>query len=77
MVIKLIILLLHTICYFKIPNKRELPQTVFSHSADIDFQDFTYVFIKCTAKPCSFLVIGSTLAWDNHSRLRKNLLERI
>ena len=32
---------------------------------------------KCTAKPYSFLVIDATLASDNSSRFRKNLLERI
>ena len=31
----------------------------------------------CTAKPYSFLVIGATLAPDNPSSFRKNLLERI
>ena len=32
---------------------------------------------KCTEKPYSFLVIDTTLASDNSSRFRKNLLERI
>ena len=32
---------------------------------------------KCTANPYSFLVIDTTLASDNSSRFRKNLLERI
>ena len=30
----------------------------------------------CTEKPYSFLVIDTTLALDNPSRFRKNLLER-
>ena len=32
---------------------------------------------KCTEKLYSFLVIDTTLASDNSSRFRKNLLERI
>ena len=53
----------------KIPNKRELQQVAFNHSSDIDFKDFMYL--------SSFLVIDVTLASDNPSRFRKNLLERI
>ena len=56
----------------KIPYKRELQQIAFNHSSDIHFQDFL-----CTAKPYSFLVIDTSLASDNSSRFRKNLLERI
>ena len=61
----------------KIPNKRELQQVAFNHSPDIDLQDFTELYIKCTAKPYSFLVIDITLASDSSSHFRKNLLERI
>ena len=60
-----------------IPNKKELQQIAFNHSSDIDFQDFMNLYKKCTAKPCYFLVIDTTLASDNSSRFRKNLLERI
>ena len=60
----------------KIPNKRELQQTVFNHSSDIDFQEFMNLYKKCTEKPYSFLVIDTTLASDNSSRFGKNLLER-
>ena len=38
----------------KIPNKRELQQTAFNHSSDIDFKDFMNLYRKCTAKPYSF-----------------------
>ena len=38
----------------KIPNKRELRQTAFNHSLDIDFQDFVNLYKRCTAKPYSF-----------------------
>ena len=61
----------------KIPNKRELQQIAFNHSSDIDFQDFMNLYKKCTSKPNSFLVIDTTLASDNSSCFRKNLLERI
>ena len=43
----------------------------------IDFKDFMNLYKKCTAKPYSFLVIDATLASDNPSRFRKNLLERM
>ena len=43
----------------------------------LNFKDFMNLYKKCTAKPYSFLVIDATLASDNPSRFRKNLLERI
>ena len=61
----------------KLPNKRELQQAAFHHSSDINCQDFMNLYKKCTAKPCSFLVIDATLALDNPSCFRKNLLETI
>ena len=42
-----------------------------------DFRDLMILYKKCTTKPCSFLVIDSTLASDNPFRFRINLLERI
>ena len=61
----------------KIPNKRELQQITFNHSSDIDFQDFMILYKKSTAESSSFFVIDTTLASDNSSRFRKNLLESI
>ena len=61
----------------KIPNKRELQQIAFNYSSDIDFQDFLNLYKYCTEKSYSFLVIDTTLASDNSSRFRKNLLETI
>ena len=61
----------------KIPNQRELQQTTYNHSSDIDFKDFINLHKKCTAKPYSFLVIDATLASDNSAGFQKNLLERI
>ena len=61
----------------KIPNKRELQQIPFNHSAYIDFQDFMNLYKKCTAKSFSFLVIDAALGRDNLLRFRKNILGRI
>ena len=70
---------LNSTYYFiiKIPSKWELQQTAFNHWSDIDFDDITNINKKCTAKPYSFVVIDTTLASDDSSRFRKNLLETI
>ena len=57
----------------KIPNKRELQQTVTNHLSDIDFNDFIRIYKKCTDEPYSFLVNDTTLPLDNPLRFRKNL----
>ena len=61
----------------KILNKREVHQIAFNHTSDIGFKDFLNLRKKCTAKPYSFLVIDTTLASNNSSHFRKNLLEEI
>ena len=61
----------------KIPNKREHQQIPVNHSPDIDFKDFINLHKKFTAKLYSILVTNATLASDNPSSFRKNLLERI
>ena len=61
----------------KILSKRELQETAFDHSPDIDFHDFMNLYEKCSEKPYSFLVIDTTLALDNYLRFRKNILETI
>ena len=61
----------------EISNKRELQQTAFNHSPDMDFQDFMNLYKKCTEKSYYFLAIDTTFASHNSSRFRKNLLERI
>ena len=61
----------------KVPNKRELKQTAFNHSVDIDFQDFMNLYKKCIEKPYSFLVIDTSLASDTPLCSRKNLSKRI
>ena len=52
----------------KIPNKQELQQISFNHLSDIDFKKCMNLYKKCTANPCSFLVIDATLASDNPLR---------
>ena len=61
----------------KIPIKKEIQQIAFNHSLDIDFQDFLNLYKKSTAQPYSVLVTNTSLASDNSSRFRKNLLETI
>ena len=61
----------------KIPNERKFQQIVNNHSSDVDCKEFINLYKKCTAKPYHFLVIDATLASDNPSRFKKNLLERI
>ena len=70
---------LNSMHYFimKTQNKQELKQIVFNHSSDINFKDFSNLYIICTQKWCSFLIIDATLASDNPSCFRKNLLESI
>ena len=57
----------------KIGNKRQLEQTAFNHSSDIDFQNLMNLCKKYTAKPYSFLVIDTTMPSDNPISFRKNL----
>ena len=61
----------------KIPNKKELQQIALNHSSDTYFKDFMNHYKKCTPKPYTFLVIEATLASDNPSGFRQNLLKRI
>ena len=72
-------IMLNSTYYFvmKISNKQELQQIAFNHSSGIDFKDFMNLYKKCIAIPYSFLVTDVTLATDNPSCFRKNLLERI
>ena len=58
-------------------NKRELEQIAFNHPSDIESKDSINLFKKCTTKSHSVLVTDATLASDNPSRFRKNILQRI
>ena len=57
----------------KIPNKRELRQTVSNHLSEIDFKDFMKLYKEYTKEPYSFLVNGITLSSDDPLRFRKDL----
>ena len=52
----------------KIPSKKQPQQIAFNHSSDIGFKDLMNLYKKCTAELCSFLVIDTTLVFDNPSR---------
>ena len=58
----------------KIPNRQELQKIAVNHSSDIDFMNLYKYF---SAKPYSFLAIDTTLASDNPSHVRENLLKRM
>ena len=67
-----------THCFLmKIPKQRELQQIAFNHLSDIDIEDLMNLYRKYTVKSYYFLVIDTSLASDNYSRFRKNLLEGI
>ena len=55
----------------KIPDKRELQQVAINHSSDINTKDFIEIYIKCTDKTYSFLVIDTTLPSNNPLRFGK------
>ena len=59
----------------KIPSRQELPQIALNHLSDIDFKDFVNLYQKCTAQPYCFLISDATLASDNPSSFKKNLLK--
>ena len=60
----------------KIPNETELQKIAINHSSDISTKDFTNTYRKCTAEPCSFLVIDTMLASNNPFRFRKNIFNK-
>ena len=62
--------------YYKNSKQKRTWTIIFNHSSDIGFQNFMNLYKKWTAKPYSFLVIDTTLASDNSSRFRKNLLNK-
>ena len=49
----------------------------FNDTSDTDFIDFMNLYKNCIAKPYSFIVINASLALDNPSRYRTNLLKII
>ena len=61
----------------KTPSKREFQQLAFSHSSDIDFEDFMNLYKKYTSKPYSFLMFDTILTSDNPLRFRKNIFQKM
>ena len=61
----------------KILNKLDFQQIAFNYSSDIGFEEFRNLYNKCTAKPCSSLLIDTTLTSENPLRFRLNLLKGI
>ena len=63
---------LNSTYYFvmKYPDKGDLQQIAFSHSSDIDYQEFMNLEKKCIAKSYSFLVNDTNLSSENPSRFR-------
>ena len=59
-----------------ISKKRELPQTTFNHSSNIDFEGSMNLYKNQSSKPY-FLMLDSTPAPDNPVHFRKTCLERI
>ena len=57
----------------KMSNTQQRKQIASQNSSDIDFNN---LYEKCTAKSYYFLIIDNTLASDNPSRFRKNLIKR-
>ena len=45
----------------KICNNRKLQNIATNHSTDINYKDFTKIYIKNTRKPCFFLTIVTKL----------------
>ena len=58
-------------------NSKQTRTSTFNYSSDIAFKVFMNIYKNCTAKPYFFLVIDATLASDNISSFKKNILERI
>ena len=52
-------------------NKRELQQSAFNHSSEIDFRYFTNLYKTRSSKPYSLLVIDTTVSSDNPLNLYK------
>ena len=61
----------------KIPKERKLQQIACNYSSNFDFQEFMNLHGKYTTKPYLFLLIDTTLASDNSSCFKDNLLDRI
>ena len=57
----------------KTHNERELQNTAFDHSADIDSKDFVKTYKNCKNEPYSSFTIDTTLPADNPMRFGKKI----
>ena len=57
-----------------IPNKKELQQISYNHSAEMDFREFKELYKRCTPGKHDFMVLDMTLPADDPRRYRRNLL---
>ena len=57
----------------EINNRKDLQNIAINHSADIDYNDFMKIYIKCTRELHSFLTTDTTLPVSDLLRFRKNL----
>ena len=61
--------------FMKVPNKQNFNKLHLIIFEILTWKTLWIFMKKCTAKPYSFLVIDATLALDNLSRFRQNLLK--
>ena len=61
----------------KINNLRELQNIAINHSADIDYDNFLEIYIKCTREPFNFLTIDATIPASDPLRFRKNMFDSL
>ena len=61
----------------KINNLRELQNIAINHSADIDYDNFSEIYIKCTREPFNFLTIDATIPASDPLRFRKNMFDSL
>ena len=57
----------------EINNRKDLQNIAINHSADIDYNDFMKIYMKCTRELHSFLTTDTTLPVSDLLRFRKNL----
>ena len=57
----------------EINNRKDLQNIAINHSADIDYNDFMKIYIKCPRELHSFLTTDTTLPVSDLLRFRKNL----
>ena len=56
----------------EINNRKDLQNIAINHSADIDYNDFMKIYIKCTRELYFFQTTDTTLPVSDCLRFRKN-----